>query len=123
MPQPRRHKRRSGKLIGFKAFVDTDQDIIAWWDSLPPGQGSEALRALIRDHLAAEGDDDLMVRQLEALRIDMNTQFRALAQQLRQMAVAAPALARQMQEMDPAESLLDDEEIAARKRAILSRKW
>lgn len=117
MPLPRRHKRRPrpGKLIGFKAFVDTDQDIIAWWDNLPPGQGSEVLRTLIRDHLAGAGEADLMVRQLEALRVDMNAQFRALAGQLRQVSVAATVA--------PAAERLSDGEIAERTRAILKQKW
>lgn len=120
MPLPRRHKRRPrpGKLIGFKAFVDTDQDIIAWWDALPPGQGSEVLRTLIRDHLAGEGGDDLMVRQLEALRVDMTAQFRALAQQLRQMTIAAPAAP-----AAPEGDQLSRAEIAERTRAILKQKW
>jgi hypothetical protein len=34
--------------IGFKANVESDQDIIAWWEALPTGDRSRALRDLIR---------------------------------------------------------------------------
>ncbi len=34
--------------IGFKASAETDQDIIAWWEALPTGDRSRALRAIIR---------------------------------------------------------------------------
>ncbi len=41
----RRHKNRN---IGFRAFEDTDSDILTWWESMPPGERSAALRELIR---------------------------------------------------------------------------
>ncbi len=119
MPQRRRYKKqRPAKLIGFKAFRDTDKDIIDWWEGLPMNQASEVLRTLIRDHMASEGDDDLMVRQIETLRIDMNTQFRALSQQLRQMVVVAPTAP-----VAPESEQLSRAEIAERTRAILNQKW
>jgi hypothetical protein len=34
--------------IGFKANVEGDQDIIAWWEALPTGDRSRTLRDLIR---------------------------------------------------------------------------
>ncbi len=41
-------RRRKSKNIGFRAFEDTDRDILTWWESMPPGERSAALRDLIR---------------------------------------------------------------------------
>lgn len=41
-------KRRRHKVIGFKAYTDTDADLLAWWDGIEPGGRSEALRELMR---------------------------------------------------------------------------
>ncbi len=34
--------------IGFKANAETDQDIITWWEALPAGERSRALRDIVR---------------------------------------------------------------------------
>ena len=34
--------------IGFKANPETDQDIITWWEALPAGERSRALRDIVR---------------------------------------------------------------------------
>lgn len=44
----RKGKKRGYKLIGFKAYTDTDADLLAWWESIAPGQRSDALRDLLR---------------------------------------------------------------------------
>jgi hypothetical protein len=41
-------RRRKNRNIGFRAFEDTDSDILTWWESMPPGERSAALRDLIR---------------------------------------------------------------------------
>jgi hypothetical protein len=43
-----KNKRRQHKLIAFKAYHDTDADILNWWESIVEGERSEALRDLIR---------------------------------------------------------------------------
>ena len=48
----RKRSRRFSKTIGFKAFHDTDADIIAWWEALPEGDRSDLLRDLIRAAIA-----------------------------------------------------------------------
>lgn len=50
MPK-RKHTRRQHKLIAFKAYYDTDADILGWWESIDEGERSEALRDLIRGQL------------------------------------------------------------------------
>jgi hypothetical protein len=41
-------RRRKSRNIGFKAFEDTDTDILQWWESMPAGERSAALRKVIR---------------------------------------------------------------------------
>ncbi len=43
--------KRAYRLIAFKAFEDTDQDLLDWWEAIEEGQRSESIRELIRDHL------------------------------------------------------------------------
>ncbi|NDJ78765.1 MAG: hypothetical protein GYB65_21145 [Chloroflexi bacterium] len=47
----RRKTRRQHKLIAFKAFDDTDQDILDWWEGIEEGERSSTIRELIREHL------------------------------------------------------------------------
>jgi hypothetical protein len=47
----RKKQKRQHRLIAFKAFEDTDQDILDWWEDLEEGQRSDAIRELIREHL------------------------------------------------------------------------
>ncbi len=42
------NRQRNSRTIGFKAFEDTDADILEWWESMPAGERSIALRTLIR---------------------------------------------------------------------------
>jgi len=41
-------KKALKKSIGFQALDDADADIIAWWEALPGGDRSQALRDIIR---------------------------------------------------------------------------
>lgn len=44
----RKRAKRQHRLIGFKAYTDTDADLLAWWESIPTGERSETLRELLR---------------------------------------------------------------------------
>lgn len=44
----RTRQQRQHKLIGFKAYIDEDADLIDWWESIPAGNRSTALRDLMR---------------------------------------------------------------------------
>jgi hypothetical protein len=49
---PRKKKSKRGfKLIAFKAYYDTDQDILDWWEGIEEGERSDAMRDLIREQL------------------------------------------------------------------------
>src|SRR5260221_7837887 len=50
-----RQTMRRKTSIGFKASAETDQDIIAWWEALPTGDKSRALRDLIRAGITNSG--------------------------------------------------------------------
>lgn len=47
----KKKSKRAFKLIAFKAYYDTDQDILDWWESIEEGERSDALRDLIREQL------------------------------------------------------------------------
>lgn len=53
MPRKRKAK-RAFKLIAFKAYHDTDQDILDWWEGIEDGERSNALRDLIRSQLGVQ---------------------------------------------------------------------
>lgn len=59
----RKTNRREYKLIGFKAYRDTDADIVAWWEHLPDGERSELMRDLIRGCLMRKTAEVLSARQ------------------------------------------------------------
>ena len=49
---PRKKKSKRGfKLIAFKAYYDTDQDILDWWEGIEEGERSDEMRDLIREQL------------------------------------------------------------------------
>ena len=39
------------RTITFKVFLESDADILDWWDAIDAGQRSDVLRDLIREHL------------------------------------------------------------------------
>jgi hypothetical protein len=59
----RKKQKRQHRLIAFKAFEDTDQDILDWWEEIEEGQRSDAIRELIREHLTGRGGRQRPVRK------------------------------------------------------------
>lgn len=53
MPKKKKSK-RGFKLIAFKAYYDTDQDILDWWEGIEEGERSDAMRDLIREQLGVQ---------------------------------------------------------------------
>ena len=47
----RRPKKRNYKLINFKVYYDTDEDILDWWEGIEAGERSDEIRDLIREQL------------------------------------------------------------------------
>ena len=50
MPK-RRPKKRNYRMIAFKVYYDTDEDILDWWEGIEAGERSDAIRDLIREQL------------------------------------------------------------------------
>jgi hypothetical protein len=53
MPRTKKSK-RGFKLIAFKAYHDTDADILDWWESIEEGERSEMIRDLVRGFLGVQ---------------------------------------------------------------------
>ena len=53
MPKKKKSK-RAFKLIAFKAYYDTDEDILGWWENIEEGERSDAMRELIREQLGIQ---------------------------------------------------------------------
>lgn len=51
---PKRRKKRNYRMIAFKVYYDTDEDILDWWEGIEAGDRSDALRDLIREHLGQQ---------------------------------------------------------------------
>ncbi len=47
----KRPPKREHKLIAFKAFFDTDRDILEWWEGMQDGERSEMIRDLLRGYV------------------------------------------------------------------------
>jgi hypothetical protein len=67
----RKARQRQHKLIGFKAYTDTDADLLAWWEGIRPGDRSEALRELIRMALGYQMRQPNATYDLPAVQADM----------------------------------------------------
>jgi hypothetical protein len=50
----RKPKKRNYRMIAFKVYYDSDQDILDWWEGIEDGDRSESLRDLIREHLGQQ---------------------------------------------------------------------
>ena len=74
----RKSKQRQHKLIGFKAYTDTDADLLAWWEGIRPGDRSEALRELIRVALGYQLRQPKTSYDLFAVQQDINWMREAL---------------------------------------------
>ena len=65
---PRKKKSKRGfKLIAFKAYYDTDADILDWWESIEEGERSDSMRDLIREQLGIPRKRKLPVIDLPEL--------------------------------------------------------
>ncbi len=53
MGKRKRAARRTHKVIGFKAFHDSDADILAWWEGIEEGERSTVIREILREYLGS----------------------------------------------------------------------
>jgi len=59
----RKKQKREYRMVTFKVFYDTDQDILDWWEGNEEGERSDAIRELIRDHLMGRSGRQRPVRK------------------------------------------------------------
>lgn len=107
----RRRKKSNDRFISIR-LTDADGDLADWWDLLPEGERSQAVKELLRAHIGAQKPDQLAPLREAIQRMD---------DYLHQLAAQGVIIGRngpteQHNELDP-----DD----ARRRAqrILKNKW
>lgn len=82
---PRQKKKRQHKLIGFKAYFDTDADILDWWEDIADGERSHVIRDVIRAYLglpavqrkaiAAPATQSNIIQMPELVAVHENTEW------------------------------------------------
>ena len=87
MPKKKKSK-RAFKLIAFKAYYDTDQDILDWWESIEEGERSDAMRDLIREQLGIRRKSKAPIIDLPELLVAMNDPTQASSPAVRTVALA-----------------------------------
>lgn len=92
-----------------------DADLIAWWEGVPQGEGSDILKAALRAYLKGGQPKEAE----PATRGDLEQMAAWLVEQMKGMAIAAPAAAIQ----DDKAERLSKEEAQERERNIRKRKW
>jgi hypothetical protein len=71
-----KHKpKRPYRLIGFKAYIDGDQAIIDWWDSLDDGSRSTAIRDLLHEALGLKPQRRKTYELPELAELQQNTRW------------------------------------------------
>jgi hypothetical protein len=124
-------RRRQNRNIGFRAFEDTDRDILDWWESMPSGERSAALRGLIRAVIGGQpknangnGHAPLM-EQVATDTAWLRSAFMELPAYLEGLLSRMPAAQAQSQTIDPdgqsAEQLSLDQQSVERRRANMKR--
>lgn len=132
-------RKREHRLIAFKAFFDTDEDIVRWWESMAEGERSDVIRDLLRGYLkglpmveAAQRKqvpvDGNTVRQLYDETVWIRAAIADLPGQVerllgRMTVYSAPQVTAQPLEPPPTEALLSDEELARRKARLVKATW
>lgn len=122
----RKKRKQRYHLIGFKAYVDRDADIIAWWTHLPRGERSRIARDAIRFYmLYQQGQQEQIaeVREdtdwIRRALLDMPGYLENLFAQFR----VAPVTTQPAQVNIPAQPALDDSSIERRKSRMRKTRW
>lgn len=111
-------KRQSG-FIGFKVFLDTDQDIINWWEDIEPGKGSDLLRQIIREYMNMSPKDSTGIEQLAAQIESLRRELLAKLDTLQVVSRNAPLPTPSNDNI----ARISKEEADERKQRVLKNKW
>ena len=107
------HKGESPKKdrwIGFR-LGENDEDLRSWWDSIPEGERSEALKAAARMYIAGHAIEDPTARELTRLRLIVE----GLARKIEQGVIVRANGGNQEE--------IDESQAAERERKIRARGW
>ena len=67
----RKPPKRQFRMLCFKAYLDTDPEIVTWWDNMDYGERSDVMRVLLRSYL--EGLPMYEAAQQKLIPVDGNT--------------------------------------------------
>ncbi len=121
-------RRRQNRNIGFRAFEDTDRDILDWWESMPSGERSAALRGLIRAAIGGRphhgnGNGNGHTPLMEQVATDtawLRSAFMELPTYLEGLLSRMPAAPTEARTVDP-EGQPADQQAVERRRANMKR--
>lgn len=137
----RKKSKRQHKLIGMKAYADTDADILAWWESIEVGNRSDVLRGIIREFLGLQpqrrstpSPSEIDSPELAELRRDtrwivdaLNDMPAYLERVIQQVASLQPTISHQARAPDEAvrqsEESLNDEQVSRRAKRMKKATW
>lgn len=110
--------KRIHKSIGFKAFYDTDADIIAFIDGMDDGQKSDVMRAALRGFMAGQSlyqaaPEPSPLDEIRQMLADIQAQMKNGV-----VAIQAPAAVVEIQE-----KRLSDDEANLRLQKVKKNKW
>ncbi len=131
---------RGAKVIAFKASPEADRDILTWWEALPEGQRSEALRLVIRAFLGGHiqvkpsqpkreidpvttqqiADDTAWIR---ASLMDLPSYLERLAERVSSVRPATTLTEASTGTAEPEQPRLEDEAVVRRRDKIGRNRW
>ena len=134
----KRPPKREHKLIAFKAFFDTDRDILEWWEGMQDGERSEVIRELLRGYVrglplyeatrrpavAVDGSVVLQLRDDTAwIRGALNEMLAYLEGLLGRISVYTPPIVEQETVAAPSKDNLSHDALARKKTKMGKVGW
>lgn len=126
----RKAKKRGYKLIGFKAYTDTDADLLAWWEGIVSGQRSDALRDLLRlalgyHQIVTKPDTDLshVHEDIAWMRDALNELPGYVERVIQHIAANAVVPQQENRAMSDSKSQMSDDAARRREERMKRRQW
>ncbi len=107
----RRRKKNTDRFISIR-LTEKDGDLIDWWDLLPEGERSEALKEVLRAHIGAQKPDQLT---------PIREAIQRMEDSLRRLAVQGVTI--NGNGATEANTELDPDDARRRAQRILKNKW
>lgn len=124
---PKRSKRKTTAYINVRLSPDKDTDLIAWWQSLPPGQGGDLVKEALRLMLAQPAQTPVTRADLETLATwftdTIGARLEALERQLAAGVTLSPNSTTDDQTAPEDPPRLEANEAARRLLNVQKQKW